>query len=175
MLHVRADDLGQGVKQNLADNECRNSETNVPQRPTLLQCADDQQSLHDDVNEEEDRGEDVDDHEEADRALRAQASPSLECEQSNDEADSEHSQTADAKQPYRQSGTVFVELETDEAVDHQADAGGANKAELHSNEVWVCIGSRWYNAAVDDERADGEEGVQVEESRDFLAACNKFR
>lgn len=69
----------------------------MPQRPALLQRSNDQKSLHDNVDEEEDRGEDVDDHKEADSVLWVQAAPALECEQSNDEADSEHGQTADAQ------------------------------------------------------------------------------
>ena len=107
---------------------------------------------------------------EADRALWAQTRPSLEGEQSDDKADGEHGHAADAQQPHREGCAVFIELETDEAVDHQADACGAHKTALHGNEVCVCLGSRRYDAAVDDKRDDGEEGVQVEEGRDFLAA-----
>ena len=170
MLHVGADSLGEGVEQDLANDERQNTEADVPQWPALLERTDDQQSLHNNVDKEEDRGENVDDHEETDRALWAQTRPSLECEQSNDEADGEHGYTADAQQPYRESCTIFVELESDKAVDHQADTCGAHKTALHSNEVCICLGSRRYNAAVDNERDDGEEGVQVEEGCDLLAA-----
>lgn len=97
VLHIRADSLGEGVEQDLADHECQNTKADVPQRPALLQRTDDQQSLHNNVDKEEDRREDVDDHEEADRALRAQTRPSFEREQSNDEADGEHGNTADAQ------------------------------------------------------------------------------
>ena len=128
--------------------------------------------LHDNVDEEEDRGEDVHDHKEADGALRAKTSPALERKQSNHEADDEHGQTADAQQPDRECSAIFVELETNEAVDHQAYASGACEAALHSNEVWVRFRSRWYDTTVDDERADGEQGVEVEERGDLLAACS---
>ena len=171
MLHVRADRFGESVEQDLSNDECQNTEADVPQWPAHLQRTDDQQSLQNDVDKQEDRGEDVDDHEETDRALWAQTRPSLEREQSNDEADRKHGYTADAQQPYRESRSIFIELETDEAVDHQADTCGAHKTALHSNEVCICLGSRRYDAAVDNERDDGEEGVQVEEGRDFLAAC----
>jgi hypothetical protein len=159
VLYVGADRLGECVEQDLADDECRNAKANVPQRPALLQRTDDQHDLHDNVDEEEDRGEDVDHHKEADGALRAKTSPALERKQSDHEADHEHGQTADAQQPDREGSSIFVELETDEAVDHQAYASGASEAALHSNEVWVRLRSRWHNTAVDDERADGEQGV----------------
>ena len=99
VLHIRADGLGKGVKQDLADHKCKNTEADVPQRPALLQRSNDQKSLHDNVDKEEDRGEDVDDHKKADGVLRVQAAPALECEQRNDEADSEHSQAADSQKP----------------------------------------------------------------------------
>lgn len=97
VLHVRANGLGQGVKQDLANNEGENTEADVPQRPALLQGAHNQKSLHNDVDEEEDGGENVDDHEEANGVFRVQAAPALECEQSNDKADGEHGKTADAQ------------------------------------------------------------------------------
>ena len=156
MLHVRADNLGEGVEEDLADDESQNTEPNVPQWPALLQRTNDQQSLHNDVDKEEDRGENVEDHEEADRALWAQARPALEGEKSDDKADGEHGHAADAQQPYREGCAIFIELETDEAVDHQADTCGADKTALHSNEVCVCIGSRRYDTAVDNKRDDGK-------------------
>ena len=71
VLHIRANGLGQGVEQNLADNESCHTEADVPQRPTLLQGAHDQHSLHDNVDEEEDGGKDVDNHKQGDCALWA--------------------------------------------------------------------------------------------------------
>jgi hypothetical protein len=144
----------------------------VPQRPALLQCTNNQHDLHDNVDEQEDRGEDVDDYEEANGALWAKTSPALECEQCDHEADDEHGQTADAQQPDRECSAIFVELETDKAVDHQTYACGAHEAALHSNEVWVCFRPRWYDTTVDDERAYGEQSVEVEEGGDFLATCS---
>lgn len=172
MLHVRADGLGKCVKQNLSDDERANAESDVPQWPALKQGADNQHNLHDDVDEKEDGGENVDNDEESNRVVWVKTTPSLESEQGDHKADDEHGQTADAQQPDRKRCTVLIELETNETVDHQANAGRACETTLYGDEVGVSSGSGWYDAAVNDQRADREEGVQVEEGCDFLAACD---
>ena len=42
---------------------------------------------------------------------------------------------------------------------------------MYGYEVWVCARAWWYDAAVDDEGADCEEGVGVEEGCDLFPAC----
>lgn len=172
MLHIVADGFGEGVQQNLADDESCNAKADVPHGPTLLQSAENQHDLHDNVDEQEDGGEDVDNNEETDGVVRAQTGPSLESQQRDHEADDEHGQAANTQKPDRERRAIFIELKADKTVDHQANAGRACKAALHGDEISICFGSRWHHTTVDDKRADCKQRVEVEESRDFLAACS---
>ena len=74
--------------------------------------------MHDHVHEDEESAEDVDHHEQAHSVFLPKSSPALERQDGDGEADDEHCYRADSQQPDGERGAVFVELKTDEAVDH---------------------------------------------------------
>ena len=171
MLHPIAYRLAKDIKYDLSNREREDAKPNMPQRPPLLQRAQNQQHLHNHIDCQKHGAENIHHDEQSHRVIRAQTRPALERNERDGEADDEDQQAADAEQPDGERGAVFVELEAHEAVDHEAERGGAHEAELHRDEVGVGFARAGHDATVDDEGGEGEEGVEVEEGGDFFTAC----
>lgn len=171
MFHIVANRLAECIEQHLSDNERKDSKSNVSQRPSSIQSSQHQNDLHDNVHKQEQGAEDVDHDEDANGVLGSKASPALECQEGDGEGDEEHGDTASTEQPDGKRGAVLVQLETNEPVDHQADARRGNQTHLHGDEVWVCAASRRHDAGVDDQRAHRQKGISVEERSDLLPSC----
>lgn len=169
LTNVRVED----VEDKLTNDEEEDAKGNVPQRPPVLQSTHDKQDLHDQIDTDEDGVQDVEDDKEANGICGTQCSPALESGQTDEESDGEHEDGADAQQPDGEEGAVFVQLEPDEAVDHEADAERRREAILDGDKVGVGVGSGRDHAAIEDQRGDGEEKVEIEEGRDFFAACER--
>ena len=172
VLDAVADGVAEDVQDDLADDEEEDAEDDVAERPAVLECAHDEDDLADEVDEEEDGVHDVGDDEDADWVLGVHTRPILKCEKGDGTANNEHGKGGQAQQPDRQGRAVFVQLETDKAVDEQAGAEGGYKAVLGSGEVRVRGRTRGSDAGIEDERDNGQEEVDVEERGDLLAACN---
>ena len=123
--HGVADGRAERVEDDLADDEEEDAEADVAQRPAVLQRARHQQDLQHHVHEELDRVQQVQDHEQSDGVGRAQTGPALEGGQGDQERDDEGGGRAESHHPQRQRCPILVQLEPDEAVDHEAcDHGG---------------------------------------------------
>nr|POF21119.1 n-acetylglucosaminyl-phosphatidylinositol de-n-acetylase [Quercus suber] len=132
------------------------------------------EELHDDIHSQEDRTEDVHDHEQADRVGRSHACPVLESEKRDDKADDEHGYSTATKQPDREGGSVLVELKPHKTIDHEGNTGCRRQSKLDSDEVWKGCGARGDDTAVYKQRRNSEQSVRIEESRDFLAAWSRW-
>ena len=170
VLNAVADFGAEDIQQDLTDDEEENTKGDVSEGPSFLQCADDQEDLHNDVDKDENGAEDVDHDEQSDCVCWAHSANALEGEDADRKADQEHDGRADSEQPDGQGRAVLVQLESDEAVDHQADAGRRSESVLYGNEIWKGARSRRHDTAVEEKRDDGEEEVKVEEGQDFLTS-----
>lgn len=90
MLDTVADDVSKNVQDHLSNDEEENTEDDVAQWPAVLQCAQDEDYLADEVDEEKDCVDNVGEDENADGVLRIQTSPVLESEERDGAADDEH-------------------------------------------------------------------------------------
>jgi len=163
------DSLAECIDEDLADNEEEDAKSNMAQWPSILKSSHDEQDLHDDVDCEEYGAKDVEDDEKTNSVVGTQTGPALEGQDADDESDGEHGGRADSKQPDTKECTIFIQLKTDEACDHEGNASGGSEAVLHSDEPGICARARRDDAAVDEERDDGEQEVAPEETDDLLA------
>jgi len=108
VLDAFADRSAENVEDDLSYDEHENSKENVSQWPPLLQSAENQDKLHDEIDSQEDSAEDVDHNEHSDRILWAEASDIFESQDADREADEEHDKGADSEKPNRESGAVLV-------------------------------------------------------------------
>lgn len=170
MLDVFADDIAQNVQDDLANDEEEDAERNVAQWPAVLQCANDEDDLADNVDEEEDGVHDVGDNEDSDRVLGVETSPVLEGEEGDSAANNEHAKRAESQQPDGKCCAILVQLESNEAIDQQTGAEGRNETVLSGGEVRIWSRPGCGNAGIKDERNDGQEHVDIEEGSDFFAS-----
>ena len=173
MLHSIAHHLAKHIQNDLPDREAEHTKGNMEQRPSLLQRPHHQKDLHDHVHSQEDRAENVDHNEQPDRVVRTEPRPALEREERDRKRHDEGQETGDPEQPDGERGAIFVELEADEAIDHQTYGCRGCEAEAGGDEVGVCAARGWNDAAVDDEGGECEERVGVEECGDFFATCKR--
>lgn len=100
MLDIIADCVAEDVEDDLANDEEEDSESNVAQRPAVLEGAHNEDNLADDVYEEENGVDDVGDDEDADGVGGAQTGPVFEREERDGAADDEHGEGAESQQPH---------------------------------------------------------------------------
>ena len=122
VLDTFADWCAQDVENDLTHNEHENSEKYVSQWPSLLQCADNEEELHDEENREKDGAEDVDHNDHADRVLRTETTDVFEGQNADCEADQKQDKGADSKKPDGKCRAIFVKLKADKSTDHERDA-----------------------------------------------------
>lgn len=171
VLDTVADNVAEDVQNDLSNNEEEYTEDDVAQRPAVLQCAQDENDLADEVDEEKDGVDNVCDNKDADGVLSVQTSPVLEGEEGDGAANDEHAEGGQSQQPDRQCCSVLVQLETDKSVDQQAGAQRGDETILCGGEVWVCGRTRRSDAGIENKRNNGEEEIDVEERRDLFATC----
>lgn len=99
MLDIHADGLTKSVKKHLPDNEEENTESDVPQRPAVLESAHDKYNLHHQIDRNTDRIEDIEDHEEGNSVRRTKPTPSLKGQEGDYKGDGEHGHGAPPQQP----------------------------------------------------------------------------
>lgn len=174
MLHFLADGITEAVQKDLAGNEDQDPRDDTAHGPPALERVCDQQQLHDNKDGNADGVQNVEHDEQADGVGRAEAAPPLEGEEGDDERDGEHGHGREAQQPDGERRSVLVQLEPDEPVDEEACAQRGGQAVLDGDEVRERAAARGHNAGVDDERANGEGHVDVEECGDFLAAWGRL-
>lgn len=134
-----------------------------------MQGVEHEDELHDDVYGEADGRDKVQNHEEADGLGGTEAGPALERSQRDEERDDEEGEGDAAQEPDGERGAVLIQLEPDETVDEQAHTQCRREASLHSYKVGIWIRSWRDDAGVDTQRYEGQEHVDVEKRRDFLA------
>lgn len=117
MRDILADGVAKDVQDDLADDEKEDAEGDVAEGPAVLQGIHDEDDLHDHIHEEADGAKDVEHDEQADGVGGAETSPALEGEQRDGARDEEHGEGGEAEEPDGEGSAIFVELETDKAVD----------------------------------------------------------
>lgn len=171
MRRALTDGVAQCIKQNLPNHKEEHTEANVTQRPAILQRIHHKQDLHYHIHGQKDRVEDIQDNEQSHGIHWAQTRPAFEREQTHCAGDDEHAEGAEAQEPDREGCSVLVELEADEAVDHEANAERGGETILRRGEVGKCAGAWRDDAGVKDEGKDCEDHVEVEECCYFFASC----
>lgn len=109
-----------GIQNDLADNEEEDTKGNVAQRPAVLQGSNDKKNLEGDVDEKLDGVKQVEYDEQSDGVGGAEACPRLEGRKRNQETDGKCYDAAYTEKPDGKRGAVFVQLESNKAVDQQA-------------------------------------------------------
>ena len=94
VVDVVADGVAEDIQNDLADDKKENTESDVAQGPAILQRAQNKKELTARIDEKADCVHNVQHNEDADRILRAQASPPLEGEEGNSAAGDEHAEGA---------------------------------------------------------------------------------
>ncbi|KAJ8114255.1 hypothetical protein OPT61_g3818 [Boeremia exigua] len=171
VLDSVADGVAEDIQNDLSNDEEENAKNNVTHRPAVLEGADNENDLADEIDEEEDGVDKVGNDEDADWVLSIQARPVLEGQKRNGAANDEHGQGSQAQQPDRQGGSILIQLKTNESVNQQASAKGRDESVLGGGKVWIGGGARCSNAGVENERYDGQEEVNVEKGRNLFATC----
>lgn len=171
VLDAVADGVTKDVQNDLSDDKKEDTKDNVTERPAVLKGTHNENDLADEVDEEEDCVDKIRDDEDANGVFGTQTSPVLESEEGDGASNDEHGEGGQAQEPDRQSCAVFIQLETNKAVDQQAGAEGRDEAILGGSKVWVGGGARRSDTGVENERYDSEEEVDVEEGSDLLAPC----
>ena len=97
MLDLFADAGGEDVEDDLADDEEEDSEGNVAQRPAILQRVEDEEDLHDQVDQDADSVDEVENHKQAGRVRGPEAGPALERHERDGERDDEHAERRQAQ------------------------------------------------------------------------------
>lgn len=171
MLHILTDPLAEDVEGDLANDEEEDAKCNITQRPPVLERVDDEDDLHDDVDKQLDPVDEVQDDEQTRRVHRAQASPALECQQTDGEGNHKHAERGQPQEPDRQGGAILIKLKADKAVDEQARTQRARDSILNRGEVWEdVVRARRNHAGIQHQTQDRQQHVDVEEGGDFLAA-----
>jgi len=137
VLDIVADRVAEHIQDHLPNDEEEDAKRDVTQWPAVLERADYEDDLAHNVDEQEDGVHDVGDDEDADGVDRAQAGPVLESQERDCAADNEHGERREAQQPDRECRPVFIQLESDEAIDQQTRAQSGCKAILCGGEVRV--------------------------------------
>lgn len=158
------------VENDLARHEEEDSKRNVSKRPSVAESPGDKQNLHDQVDEQLDRVEDVENDKETDRVRGSQARPALERRQRNEETNGKGNERANTHHPHRERRAILIQLKSHEAVDEQTCHQRTRQPILHAHKVRIRLTARRGDAGVDDERDEAEQHVQVEEAEDLLAA-----
>lgn len=171
MLDTVADGVAKDVQNYLADNEEEDAKNDIAHRPAVLESAENENDLADEVNEEENGVHDVRNDEDADGVLSIQTGPVLESEKGDGTANDEHAERGQSQQPDRQCCSILVQLETNKSVDQQAGAERRDKTILNSGEVGVGGRARRSDSSVEDEGYDSEKKVDVEERGNLFATC----
>ncbi len=169
MLGALANRRPKDVERDLADDEEEDTQGDVSQRPSVLEGIDDQNDLQDDVDEETAAAEKVEHDEEAD-GLGWSQPPALEGQQRDGEREGEHDHRRSSQQPHRRLRAILVQLEPDETVDQQTHAQGRGQAALDGGDVGIDGRAGGSDTGVENERADGQDHVDVEEHDDLLPA-----
>lgn len=169
MLYAFANGVTEDIEDHLANDEEENAKQDVTQRPAVLQSSHYENDLADCVNEQTDGIDEVGDDKDANRVHGAQSGPAFESQEIDRATDDEHGEGAEPQQPDRKGGAVFIKLETDKAINQQASTQGGREAILGGGKIRVGSGTGRSDACIEDERDDGQEEVDVEEGRDFLA------
>ena len=164
-----ANSRAQRVQNNLANNEEDDGKGDIAQRPSVLQCAHNEDDLHGKVNDELDGVQEVQDNKEADRVGRAKAGPRFEGSQGDQEGYDECDKRSQSEQPYRQRRTVFVQLKAHKSIDQKTGDERRNETRLHGDKVRVGTGSGRHDTGINTEREEAKEHVKVEEGENLLA------
>jgi len=78
VLHLVADGVGEGVEDDLADNQETGCQGNIAQWPAVLQRVENEDKLHDDVDNQADTRDEVQHDEQANGVCWTQRCPALE-------------------------------------------------------------------------------------------------
>lgn len=106
--------------------------------------------MHDEVDEQKNGTQDVQDDEEASGVCGTESTPALEGCQRDEESYGEHDGGARAQQPDGERSAIFKELEADEAINHEGDAGCRGETVLDGNKVRISTRARGSNTSVED-------------------------
>lgn len=169
VAHGNANLGAESIEDDLAGNKKEDAKGNVAQRPPILQRPDHKQDLHADIDKELNGVEQVQDDKQTNRVGRTKPSPSPKGCQRYQEGDGKGNEGAEPHHPHRERRAVLVQLETNEAIDEQARHHGAGQAILHAGKVGKRPAARRHDAAIDDERDEGEQHVEVEKGQNLLA------
>ena len=137
MLHSITDRIAKHVKNHLPNHKKEHSKRNIAQRPAILQRINHEYNLHNDINRQRDRRNEVQHHKEPNGVRGSHANPAFKCSQGDKEGDEEHEAGDATHHPDGEGGAVFVELESHEAIYEQADAECGCETVLHGCEVGV--------------------------------------
>ena len=138
MLRAVADGIAKDVKDDLANDEEKDTKGDIAQRPSVIECTKNEQDLTRRIYEETYGVHNVRDDEDANGVLRVHSSPALESKERDGAAYDEHGERRQSQQPYRKSCAILIELEADKAVYEQTCAQGRGKPVLRSSEVREC-------------------------------------
>jgi hypothetical protein len=169
VLHSITDRLGENVKDDLADDEEDGPESNISKWPSILQCSKDEQDLHNNIHDQTNSIDDIQHHEHAGGTSWTEPGPILECGERDKTSDNKHGCGAAAQKPDGKSGAIFINLETNKAVDQETHAERRDETSLHSGEVRVRSTARWNNTGIEKEGSDSQSHIDIEKGNDFLA------
>jgi len=149
VVYRLTDLVGEGIQQNLAHGEEKHSKGDITQRPPILQCPQHQQDLTAHVDEQEQRVDNIHEHEERRSLCRVESSVAVEGADGDRACEKEHHERADAHQPDGESSAVFVDLEADEAIDQEAGARRGGQSGLRGDEIGIRLGADRDHAGVE--------------------------
>lgn len=90
MIRILTNCRSDRVEQSLTSNEEEGTENKITYRPSVLQGVENQEELHNNIDEEKQRIQNVEHNEENSSVLRAETSPALESDQTDSEIDDKH-------------------------------------------------------------------------------------
>lgn len=169
VLDRTADLLAKGVHQNETSDEEEQTEGDVSQWPSVIECSQHEQDLRDGVNEHASQWEDELNDPQSRLLGRRHASNALEGSERDKEADTKQQKRRESKEPQRLGCSVFRKLESDKPIDEQTPKDGCFQSDIHGREIEVSCRVGGDDSRVQEDDQHFRERVKVEEEDDLLA------